>query len=329
MTGLMRVVRMFFAVLAVIVIGGLLWITLGDHAEIDGSYSFSPSQLPADLDAYLAASEQNVPNLRPNVQKRIVWAGEKGEKTEWSVVYLHGYSATSEEIRPVTDMVANELGANLFYTRLTGHGRDGYAMAEPRGADWLNDTAEALEIGRRLGDKVLVIGTSTGGTLAAIAAHYPEMREGLAGVVFVSPNFEIANPMAAFMGFPGARWWGPVLAGETRSFEPRNEGQEKYWTTSYPTVSTVLLVHLVNFVNKLDFTEVKIPAMFMFSDDDQVVVAAKTREIAAKWGGSVTLDVVTMNEDDDEFSHVIAGDIVSPGQNQRATNSITDWARGL
>jgi len=242
---------------------------------------------------------------------------------------LHGYSATLEEIRPVPDMVAKALGANLFFTRLSGHGRDGDAMAEPIGADWLADTAEAMEIGRRLGKKVILIGTSTGGTLAAIAAGDPSMRKDLAGIVFVSPNFKINNPMASLMGWPGARWWGPKLAGETRSFEPRNEMQAKHWTTSYPMVSTVSLVHLVNYADKMDYVGFDTPAMFMFSDDDQVVVASKTREVAAKWGGDVTLDIVTMGEGDDDYSHVIAGDIVSPGQNQRAVDRIVEWIKGL
>jgi len=322
------VARVLF-VLAVVMLGFAVWIAFGNHSEIDGSYDFDPTQVTVDLDAYLQQSEQAVSNLRPDAAKRIVWFDTAGEQTEWSVVYLHGYSATLEEIRPVPDMVAKALGANLFFTRLSGHGRDGDAMAEPIGADWLADTAEAMEIGRRLGKKVILIGTSTGGTLAAIAAGDPSMRKDLAGIVFVSPNFKINNPMASLMGWPGARWWGPKLAGETRSFEPRNEMQAKHWTTSYPMVSTVSLVHLVNYADKMDYVGFDTPAMFMFSDDDQVVVASKTREVAAKWGGDVTLDIVTMGEGDDDYSHVIAGDIVSPGQNQRAVDRIVEWIKGL
>jgi alpha-beta hydrolase superfamily lysophospholipase len=312
-----------------LILGLGLWIAFGNHSEIDGSYDFDPAKVTVDLDEYLRQSEQGVPNLRQDAAKRIVWSGDAGEKTEWSVVYLHGYSATLEEIRPVPDLVAKALGANLFFTRLSGHGRDGDAMAEPMGADWLTDTAEAMEIGRRIGDKVILIGTSTGGTLAAIAAADPLMRKDLAGIVFVSPNFKINNPMASLMGWPGARWWGPKLAGETRSFEPRNDMQAKYWTTSYPMVSTVSLVHLVNYADMMDYAGFETPALFMFSDEDQVVVASKTRDVAQKWGGDVTLDVVTMGEGDDAYSHVIAGDIVSPGQNQRAVDRIVEWIKGL
>lgn len=329
MKGIRRVMSFIFGALVLLSMAMLLWIGLGNHAEVDGSYSFEPTQIPEDLDTYLARSEQAFDDITPGVQKRIIWAGNTGDRTEWSVVYLHGFSATSEEIRPVPDRVAAALGANLFYTRIAGHGRGGEAMTEPSGADWLADTAEAVEIGRRLGDRVLVIGTSTGGTLAAAAAHDPAMKDALGGIVFISPNFEIANPMAALLTLPKSRWWGPKMAGETRSFEPQNEMQAKYWTTSYPMVATITLAHLVAYVDRQDHTAATTPALFMFSDADQVVNAAKTREVAAQWGGPATLDVVTMGPDDDASAHVIAGDIVSPGQNDRTVQSILDWVSGL
>lgn len=325
----MRYLRMLISFLVFLAVVAVLLIAMMRQSEVDGTYNFDAASLPGDLDSYLADAEKDVPNLRENVQKRIVWAGAAGARTDLSVVYLHGYSATSVEIRPVTDHVADALDANLFYTRLAGHGRDGAAMAEPRGKDWLADTAEAIEIGRRIGDRILLIGTSTGGTLAAIASLDPEMKKDLAGVVLVSPNFEIANPVAKFLTLPGARWWAPKVAGETRSFEPRNAEQAKYWTTSYPTASTVSLAHLVSYADKLDYAKADVPALFMFSDQDQVVVPAKTRDVAAEWAGPVTLEVMQLGPDDDAFAHLVAGDIASPGQNDHAVEAIVTWAEAL
>ena len=57
-------------------------------------------------------------------------------------------------MRPLPDKVAAALGANLFYTRLTGHGQDGAAMAEGSVNAWINDYAEAMAIGRAIGGKV-------------------------------------------------------------------------------------------------------------------------------------------------------------------------------
>ena len=87
-------------------------------------------------------------------------------KTPYSVVYLHGFSATRQETAPLAECVADSLGANLFETRLAGHGREREPLADVRAEDWLHDAAEALAIAARLGERVIVIGTSTGATLA-------------------------------------------------------------------------------------------------------------------------------------------------------------------
>ena len=144
---------------------------------VDREISFEANDLPVDIPAWLAQRELQFSDIRPEATKRIVWAGVAGQKTPLAVIYVHGFSASAEEIRPVPDEVAKALGANLFYTRLAGHGRSGDAMAEPRAGDWIEDMAEAMAIGRSLGDRVVVIATSTGGTLAAIAATDPVLSE--------------------------------------------------------------------------------------------------------------------------------------------------------
>jgi alpha-beta hydrolase superfamily lysophospholipase len=123
-------------------------------------------QLPADLDQYLAASEARYPDITANTEKIIIWAYPDKRKTALSVIYPQGFSATRQETAPLSDEIAKQLGANLFYTRLTGHGRSGAAMAEASVNDWLNDSQEALQIGAQLGEHVVVIATSTGATLA-------------------------------------------------------------------------------------------------------------------------------------------------------------------
>jgi esterase/lipase len=64
-----------------------------------------------------------------------VWANPDKTKTPCAIVYLHGFSATRQETAPLSDLVAAQLGAYLYYTRLAGHGRGGEAMAEPYAND--------------------------------------------------------------------------------------------------------------------------------------------------------------------------------------------------
>lgn len=316
------------ALLVLIAFFALAWVT-APQEPVDREISFDPAGLGDDLDAYLQQSELQFSDIRPGESKRIIWAGAKGARTPLAVVYVHGFSAGTEEIRPVPDQVAAGLGANLFFTRLTGHGRSGDAMATATAGDWIEDLAEAMAIGRRLGDRVIVISTSTGGTLATIGASDPSLSEGLAGVVLVSPNFGVANVAGKILDLPWARVWGPVVAGATRSFEPRNDGQRKHWTTSYPTVSLFPMAALVRAAKGLDHSAIKLPVLAFFSPDDKVVNPDATRRVLAAWGGPVTVHERVMGAGDDPYSHVIAGDIISPGQTAETVALILAWAKAL
>ena len=314
--------------LGLVVVLGLLWLVL-PREPVDTVIEFDPATIGPDLDAYLATREADVPDLVPGTEKRVIWAGAPGERTPLSVLYIHGFSATSEEIRPVPDRVAEGLGANLVFWRLSGHGRDGAAMAEPSAGDWIEDTAEALAVARAAGDEVLLIATSTGGTLAAIAAADPALSEGIVGIVLVSPNFGLAHPAGQLLSLPGVRWWGPLIAGEERGFQPVNAANERYWTTRYPTVSAVPMAALVDYAKALDYGAATVPLLVLYSEEDRVVSPDTTREIAARWAGPATLAPQVLGEGDDAYDHVLAGDILSPGMTDDVVAEVLDWASGL
>ncbi|RMH38763.1 MAG: alpha/beta hydrolase [Alphaproteobacteria bacterium] len=282
-----------------------------------------------DPEAYLHEVEARAEGVTPGTERRIVWAAEKGRKTPVAIVYLHGFSATSEEIRPVPDMVARALGANLYFARLTGHGQSGEALAAASVEDWLRDLAEAVEIGRRIGDEVIIMSTSTGGALAALGATWPGFYDRVKGIIFVSPNFRVKDPKARILDWPLVRYWAPIVAGRERAFETRNAAHAKYWTSRYPTVALVPMARLARLARRADYSGVKIPALFIFSPDDIVVDAAETERIAASWGGPVRIERRHVGPGDDPNSHVIAGDIMSPSQTRPVAEIMIDWARGL
>ena len=314
--------------LALVVAGSALW-TFGPYENADLSASFDPAAFGGDLDAYFAAAEAQVQGITPGTEKRVIWAGAPGARTPLSVVYIHGFSATSEEIRPVPDRVAQALGANLVFTRLTGHGVPGEAMGRATVPEWMADTAEAIAAGRVAGDRVVLITTSTGGTLAAAAAHDPALMEGVAGIVFVSPNFAVNSALAPLLTLPAARYWLPRVAGESRAWTPLNDAQARFWTTEYPSVSVLPMAALVKAVAALDPARATVPALFYFSPQDQIVRPDVTAKVAVAWGGPATVIAVSTGPGDDPASHVIAGNIVSPGLTDRAVATITDWIAAL
>ena len=317
-----RLGKIALVVLAILVVAFLL----GPRPDTAETMSFDPSTVGPDLDAYLAESEASFSDIREGLHKEIIWA-DPGSKTKTpvSIVYLHGYSASRVEIDPVPQNVARALGANLYYTRLSGHGRSNDAMAEARLTDWFDDTAEALEIGRRLGDKVLVLSVSTGGTLATWAASQPELAAKMDGLVMISPNYAVHGAPIWLLNMPWAETLLPLILGAERSWEPRNEGQAHGWTTRYPSKAVFPMGALLKVVSGIDPASLKVPALFIYSMQDKVVVPERTAEVAKAWGGPV--EVVNIENADDDNHHVITGDILSPSTTQEVSGTIIAWAQ--
>ena len=313
-------------IVSIVVILGALWF-LGPREPASLQINYGKISVPDDVDTYLSTVEARFDNIVPGTKKRVSWSGAPGEKTSVSIVYIHGFSASSEELRPVPDLVAEELGANLYFSRLTGHGRGSAAMADSDVASWMQDVGEALTIGRLIGDRVLIISTSTGATLAAAAALDKVSMESVGGIIFVSPNFGINNRAASLLTWPFARQWVPLLFGNNRSSEPRNVLHARFWTTTYPTIALLPMAALVETVNRRDFSRVSVPALFYYSKNDLVVDPVQTKSFVKGWGGSKTVLHPKLSEKDDKYAHVIAGDIVSAHQTDFAVDGILRWLK--
>lgn len=160
------------------------------------------------LEAWVNEKESQVPHLKPGNEAKIVWYDSlQKSKTPYSFVYIHGFSASGEEGAPVHRQLAQRYQSNLFIARLAGHGQDlGDQTFETLTADQLLASAEeALAVGKQLGEKVIIIGTSMGGALTTyLAAHHPEIF----AVVLYSPCIEIYDPNAALIDNP----WGLHIA---------------------------------------------------------------------------------------------------------------------
>ena len=160
------------------------------------------------LDDHLKKTESGVRALHPDCEKKIVWASESGVKSITSVVFIHGFSATRFECSPVIDMVAEKLEANLYFARLRGHGQDGRALAESSFDEFMEDTIEAIEIGKTIGDEVIVIGSSTGCSLIHVALGQGEQ---IKSAVYISPNFGPKPLKGQALRIPGAKFLVPLI----------------------------------------------------------------------------------------------------------------------
>jgi esterase/lipase len=293
--------------------------------RVDADDTIAPLILPPDLDTYLARNEGRYDDIVPGTEKKIFWAGRPGEQTPLALVYIHGFSATRQDTAPLAALVARELNANLFCTRLTGHGRGGEAMAEGSVKVWVNDMHEAMEVGKRLGRRVALVGCSTGATLALWQAAQGDV-EALAALVLISPNFGPADRRTVILTWPWGVQMTELLVGKTRSWQPKNEAQGRYWTHSYPVRTLAPMMGLVKKVRSFDLRAITFPTVIIYSPKDTMVdpeaivtafhaLGAEQKELIAAPGAG------------DSDQHVLAGDILSPAATASLAETIIDFLR--
>ncbi len=283
------------------------------------------AELPDDLDFYLHQSESHLNLVSDDIQKRIRWANfSKKQKTQLSIIYLHGYTATSRETHPLTEEIAEKIGANVYYARLSGHGQPKEEFAKATAKEWSEDTLEAWEIGKRIGEKVIIIGTSTGATLASWLAITEDMTS-LAALVFISPNFGLANKTAPVLLLP----WGVQLAelitgGPYYVWEPSNKDQGKYWQTSPSHKTTAQLAKLVAYLDQQDLSIIKSPVLTLYSDFDDTVSVPKIKE-KFKTLGAEKKRLVAVDSRPNPSKHVLAGNIVGFNTTNEVKEAILDF----
>jgi len=319
-----RGVGIGFALGVILVVAGALATAptfLDNHAK-------SP-QLSRDLDVWLAEQERDFAKRAPLIEgteKRIRWFEDRrSSKTRYSIVYIHGFSATRQEIAPVAERVADALGANLFETRLSGHGLQSHPLVNVRAEDWLDDAAEALAIGGELGQNIIVMGTSTGATLALAMIQHPTFQK-VSHLVLISPNFAPRDSSAEVLTWPGGPQLAYMVSGDTRSWTPNNPLQGRYWTTSYPMDALVEMMRLVKYVRTLLPMNLTQSLLVLYSPHDSVV---DTQWITSAFEQihSPRQQLLPINESGDPSNHVIAGNILSPRNNQPVADAIVQFVQ--
>lgn len=279
------------------------------------------------LPHWLLESEQAFPGVTDGAEKHIVFAdADAPSKTPLTVLYLHGFSATRQEISPVPERVAQALGANYYGARLSGHGLDSDALGESRAEQWLSDAIEAWQVATALGEHVIIISCSTGGTLATWLAQQPCVKEKLAALIFFAPNYQLKQRAGRLFTWPWARYWVPLVIKKEHSWEPAGELNGKYWTYRYSTRVIHELQALLEAVRNSPVEQVQAPSLFIYSDDDQVVDPRYIEVMRARMGSEVK-QVIKVPGVPGESNHVITGDIVAPQSTGKSIEQVLDFLK--
>ena len=243
---------------------------LGPHPS-SPTYSKDMPTVPAEpalLEKYIKSREASH-RLKPDNEARIVWLNDSiKNKTDYAVVYLHGFSASQGEGDPVHYQFAKKFGCNLYLSRLAEHGIDTTeAMADLTAEKLWNSAKEAYAIGRQLGKKVILLATSTGGTLALkLAAEYPD----ISSLILLSPNIAINDPLAWIAN----NHWGLQVAhlvkGKYNTTDDTAALEKKYWYNTYRMESVVEMQELLETTMKSSvFEKIRQPVLLLYYYKDE------------------------------------------------------------
>lgn len=295
--------------------------------------------LPEDLTELrdqIDLDEDSIGNVKKVARKKITFYPTDSlepKRTKYAVVVVHGFSSSRCDTTPWAEDVAKELGANLFATRVTGHGQeDSGELLDATVNAWVNDSAEAIQVGRKLcTDGVIVLGTSTGATALSwlLCQEEEDYRKGVVAGAFISPNYGVNHPDAYKLLSPWAEFFLKVSGKREKEALRGKTGPRLYsevWYTSYPTYAAAPSVVLAKIAREA--RPLRVPIWIGFSKKDSVVIAKETEAFIDRQRES-NARIVQMEFDDteDTLNHIFVGDILAPKTTPVAVDAVVRFLR--
>ena len=115
-----------------------------------------------------------------------------------------------------------------------------------------------------------------------------------------------------------------VLIGKTRSWTSDNPLHEKYWANHYATSSLLPVMGLVKLVDDSELSQIKTPALMIYSSRDQTISPAAVESTFPRFG-SREKELVEFSETEDSSYHILAGDLMSPSSTEAVAEIINDF----
>lgn len=259
-------------ILAAILLLLLIVYLCGPKVSFDKIVDSPPTKwatMPLEkLDQAIADKEATIKDLKPDNQARIVWQDSTKSRTGIAVCYLHGFSASQEEGDPVHQTIADTLGANMFLSRLYDHGRSDINSFQNMTPQQLIDSAnEAIDIASRLGDTLLVVSCSTGGTLSAYLAS---KRDDIDALVMYSPNIDLYDKRSELLLMPWGEQIAKVVYGGDYSDHDYTPKQAQYWNKLYHIDATFMMRNMLDQTMTDEvFKKIDIPVFLGYYYEDE------------------------------------------------------------
>ncbi|TGL93532.1 alpha/beta fold hydrolase [Leptospira barantonii] len=258
-----------------------LFLVVTFYAETP-KYEYKPTPLHADFDSYYREKIEISKNkkARPNNEEKLVRYSPG--KTEYAILYIHGFGASRAEGEEVTDKLAKDLKANLYYLRLPGHGTNLEDHRDSTFAEILQDSETALLESEKLGNKTILIGTSMGGLISTyLAAKYPDKVHAL---ILASPFYDFTSALGGIYQFSWGKEFAHLVMGKIRKSteEQKKEPAAAFWYRDQYLAAVQNLSDLREYVLGTDpFSKITSPVLmfYYFKNDKEQDASASVQSM--------------------------------------------------
>jgi len=203
-----------------------------------------------------------------------------GERTPRVDVLLHGFTDSPSQFAELADSLFQR-GDNVYVPRLPHHAErsgDARALAGMTAVQLRQTADSAVDVAAALGDTVVVVGLSVGGTMAAwMGQHRAEVRR----VVMIAPAFEAGRVPSRLEGFL-------INLTERLPNVTRRSAPDTARPDRNPGFATHALAEVLRLGKAVEKDADRAPPKaaeftFMLNDLDRTVSASGSLKVAKEW----------------------------------------------
>lgn len=214
-------------------------------------YEYPADELPGTFEEYYNArlEQSEKAGVKEGCRERLI--RKSSEKTEFAVLYIHGFGGCRAEGEMMAEKLADKFNMNTYFLRLPGHGAGKDLHLKNGFRSYMSASMDALRMSQKLGDKVILMSTSMGALLSTwLAAEKPDMVH---AVIAASPFYDFADPTSAVLDYPGGMALAELLTGELRDTSGKNNPRyvgrsEDLWMHRQYTAALQHLVDIRDYI---------------------------------------------------------------------------------
>ena len=240
------------------------------------SYAAAMEQLEA------IANAESDPTINPICRG---FAHTHGQRTARCIVLLHGYTNCPQQFRRFAAQL-HQLGHNVYVPRIPRHGladRMTDALSYLNRSELLNALDQTITLATGLGERVDLLGLSTGANLVIHAAQH---RSDIYQAVIIAPV--LGTPTIPFWATTMLARLAMVAPNQFRWWDPQIRDQGLRVRHAYPRIATRSLGMLVGMgLRTLAQARSNPPRardiLVVYNAADEAVTRAPIEELVARW----------------------------------------------